>query len=102
MSGSKSKKERKEKLTATREMMESIILVKLFKDGFIKVDDSTKTAELDCRKPVISERYEEASYEDIRSIMERCATGLRMEGYQAKVKYLDTHILVKKNGNTDS
>lgn len=74
---------------ATRDMLESIILTKLHGDGFIKVDEDAKTAVLDCRRGVISDRYEESSYDDIRDIMERTAKGLKLAGYSVRVDYLE-------------
>lgn len=89
MSASRAKNGRGKSKTATREMMETVILAKLHGDGLIVVDEGEKTATLDCRRDVIVSRYEESSYDDIRDIMEKTAKGLRLGGYEATVKYLD-------------
>lgn len=77
------------KRTLNKQMAESMILAKLYKDGFLLVDEKNKKATVDMRKGEIIERYKESSYDDIKSILERTAAGLRTLGYHVKIRYLE-------------
>jgi len=74
------------KRTMNKQMAESIILAKLYKDGFILVDEKNKKAVVDMRRGKLVKRYKESSYDDIVSILERTAKGLKMAGYEITVK----------------
>ncbi len=78
-----------DKRKATKQMAEAIILAKLWKDGFFLVDEKNKKVKVDLRQGEIIDRYKEESYDDIKSIMERTIKGLKMQGYDVKVRWLD-------------
>ena len=81
--------EDKDSRKPTQKMKEAIILAKLYKDGFLVVDQEAKTAEIDMRKSRIVELYTEESYDDVKSILKRTADGLDTLGYEVKLRYLD-------------
>lgn len=72
-----------------RAVMEGLILSKLYRDGFMTVDEENKSAEFDCRKDALSKKYGEDSFEDIRSIIERTSEGMESFGYSVRVRYID-------------
>lgn len=78
-----------DKRKPTKQMMEAIILAKLYKDGLFVVDEKKKIAKVDLRQSIIVERYTEESYEDIKDIMQRTIKGLKLQGYKVKVRWLD-------------
>lgn len=77
------------KRTMNKQMAESIILAKLYKDGFIVMDEEHKKAIISMKKSKIIKHYKKSSYEDVRSILERTVKGLRMAGYEVKVRSLE-------------
>jgi len=82
------------KQSINKQMAERIILAKLYKDKVIIVDTANKKVTIDARKGELVKRYNEESYDDIMSILERTSTGLGMQGYDVKVIRLE--ILVEK------
>jgi len=78
-----------DKRKPTKQMVEAMILAKLYKDGLFVVDEKKKTAKVDLRQSIIVERYKEESYENIKDIMQRTIKGLKMQGYKVKVRWLD-------------
>lgn len=77
------------KRTLTKQMAEKMILAKLYRDGLFKVDDEKKTAEIDARRGVLVDLYQEESYEEIKDILNRTANGLKQAGYDVKIRWLD-------------
>jgi len=80
--------EDKKKRPMNTQMAEAMILSKLYRDGFFVVDEEAKTVMVEMRKDKIVERYKDSSYEDIKSIIERTAKGLKLAGYEVKVRWL--------------
>jgi len=77
------------KRSMNKQMAESLILARLYKDGFFIFDEEKKTVEVDMRWGHIIKFYKEGSYNDIRDIMQRTVKGLEMAGYQVTVRCLD-------------
>jgi hypothetical protein len=77
------------KRTVNKQMAESIILAKLYKDGFILVNEKTKKVSVDMRKGEIVKHYKESSYEDVLSILERTVVGLKMADYKVKTRRIE-------------
>lgn len=78
-----------EEKTPTREMMEKIILTKLYRDGLIEVDAEIETAKIDARRAELVHRYGEESYDTIENILSRTAEGLKLAGYEVTVRRLE-------------
>ena len=78
-----------DKRKPTKQMVEAMILAKLYKDGLFVIDEKKKTAKVDLRQGTIVKRYKEESYDDIKDIMQRTVKGLKMQGYTVKVRWLD-------------
>ena len=95
MSEAKNGDERK----PTKQMMEAMILAKLYKDGFFVINRKKKTAKVDLRRGKIVKRYKEESYDDIKGIMERTIRGLEMSGYKVRTLWLEG--ISKKSGGAD-
>lgn len=89
MSESKIKLFRQKKKGINRDVAEGLILSKLYKDGFFILDETAKTAVVDARKNHIIELYQEESYEDVISIINKTAKGLEKNGYKVTVKRLE-------------
>jgi len=78
-----------DKRKPTKQMAEALILAKLYKDGLFIVDEAEKKVTVDLRQGEIVKRYQEESYDDIKDIMERTVKGLKLAGYNVKVRWLD-------------
>lgn len=78
----KVKEDRIKKKNMNREVMEGLILSKLYKDGFFVVDEETKKVLVDARKNHIEDLYGADSYEDVIGIINKTAKGLALNGYE--------------------
>jgi len=80
MSQKKKHSDRKTVKTVGREVMERLILSKLYQDKFIVVDEESKkiTVDFSCR---IAKMYTESSVKDIRDILTRVSRGMQLAGY---------------------
>jgi len=77
------------KRSVSKKMAETMILAKLYKDGVIVVDTAHKKVTIDARRGELIQRYQKESYEDIKSILDRTAIGLGIQGYDVKVIRLE-------------
>lgn len=77
------------KRSVSKTMAETLILAKLYKDKIIVVDTAHKKVTIDARRGMLIKRYQKESYEDIKSILDRTAKGLGIQGYDVKVTRLE-------------
>jgi hypothetical protein len=82
------KKERRLHTKLGKEMMEKVILAKLYNDGIFVVDEKEKKVVVDSRLSTLT-KYGEKSYTDIKSIIDRTVAGLKLAGYSVSVKVLE-------------
>lgn len=85
----KARESRAKKKGLNRDVMEGLILSKLYKDGLFVVDEEAKTVTVDARKNHIGEMYGEESYTDVMSVIDKTASGLKINGYTVTVKRID-------------
>jgi hypothetical protein len=69
-----------------KKMAETIILAKLYKDGFILMDEENKKVTINMKRGKLVRRYKESSYDDIIGILKRTAKGLKMGGYEVTIQ----------------
>lgn len=77
------------KRTMTKMVAEGLILAKLYKDGLFIVDETKRMVKVDARRSRLVKLYQESSYADIKSVIDRTVEGLRMAGYIVSVQWLD-------------